>query len=381
MDKQTTHRNRLPHFQRAAFLGTNNFFNPSMVLTSLYDKYPRAEEFLRANDISSLQLRSALDGLYGEKALADVGYEPGSSFMTGILPYFFYYHANDGRHFKISTALDRSLQETTIKSMPSKFLRTPFKHIYIEFTDNHSSKMRVYNSSEDEFYPLNGAYISEFVIHDKNDIVHEMIPENIKLKDGLRIVQIALIGSPRALNDNSANDAFLEHLFMIYNEDSDVLDSLSGMTESFKIETSKQIDRARIEEAESETKKIFEHIFKCLIYLGSKNARLDSVNNRTEFEKRIQSKANLGKRQKLEQNKHKYLDFIRVGPNETKAYKRNGTAVDSEQKASIVRGHLRVYKNDRFYKNWDEEGLRTTWIEPYFKGAGEVEDKKTYLVK
>lgn len=315
MNKKSRSVNELPHFLRAGFILDTGFFEPKRLLQAVVKSYPDAQKFLGSRNQSSYEMRERLYEKYGARALIEMGYEINSSYETGILPYVFRHLVNDSPHYVVSNELDKELRATKLNKMPENFFNLKENIVYLEFTEDHSSDLRVFSAEEGVFYPFNGAYISVYDVENKDDAIFGAFRINGRKK--MRVIQVAIIGSPNGADKEAADDAFIEHTMLIDFDESletDLTDVMEWFNTFFIQASTAGTSEELLKEAEFESKKIFEHIFKAVMLLETGACLKEKVDDRTSMLRMANRTLSPKKRKMMMEEANKYSDHILLKP-------------------------------------------------------------------
>lgn len=226
-----------------------------------------------------------------------------------------------GAIVKTTEHLNELMSHTDINKIPGNFLTPPFPAMYFQF-----NKPLNFPIEECREYNIIGVYVLSNKLENNLDIAIRMV--NMK--------------------ENNTLSLFLYETLTINTQSSENAITLSNTENSI---------RKVITDLDKVFNSVYEFVFKTVLYMGLKEARITSINDRKNLEARI-NKVKSKKATKLENRlSHKY-DYILVGNEHPKS---DSYAKDDGKNKAVHwrRGHLR---NQRFGQNLEQSHI--VWIKP-----------------
>lgn len=287
-----------------------------------------------------------------------------------IAPYRF--RSQEGNIITTSTLIDRLLEQTDIgDDIPIAYLRPPFKHCYIEFTEDRSSSIMLYNEKSHE-HILEGVYISETEIEPNSEIMEYYVGNpSVDPSKPLRILDLMFTGSPLGKSHN-ADDALRIQGFYIQDDQATINDELKRVEERFGNDADFSHDLRYLSMA-------LYHMAKVLLFVNCKQYRDTAFNERKDLLKKIQSFKNPSKIKKYESKLRKTYDRIIIKPADNVVYERGVEHQSSDnqpsKRAHWRKGHFRMQPYGT-----GASKRKVIFIEPTVVG-GIFANKKSYDVR
>lgn len=253
------------------------------------------------------------------------------------LPYK--YRHNNGTILTTSNEIDLLLESTDIgDDIPISYLRPPFKNCYIEFTEDRSSSLYVYNQETGD-HILEGVYISET----------EVLPNTVEMKafenkvevdvsKNLRILDLMFTGSPVGKAHNK-DDALRLQSFYIQDNEKTIIEELKNVEEKYGNDSDFVGDLPYLS-------KTLNHMAKVLLFMNCKQYRDTAFNERRELEKKIASLKSTSKIKKYEKKLRKSYDRVIIKPEDNIKYISDSNhqhkSKTKNKKAHWRKGHFRM---------------------------------------
>lgn len=273
--------------------------------------------------------------------------------------------------FTTSNSIDKLLEQTDIgDDIPITYLRPPFKNCYIEFTEDRSSSIMVYNAETHE-HILEGVYISETEVQPGSEAMkcYGKAPD-VDISKPLRILELMFTGSPIG-KSNNRDDALRIQGFYIQ-DDRTIIDALKMVEATFGNDSDFVGDIKYLSAA-------LNHMAKVLLFINCKQYRDTAFNERKDILKKINSLKSQSKIRKLEGKLRKSYDRIIIKPVDNVVYE-SGTEHKSsdghlEKRAHWRKGHFRMQPYGE-----GSSKRKVIFIEPTVVG-GIYAKKKSYDVR
>ncbi|WP_444939393.1 hypothetical protein [Microbulbifer sp. JMSA002] len=286
------------------------------------------------------------------------------------LPYK--YRKTEGTILTTSKELDLLLENTDIgDDIPIAYLRPPFQNCYIEFTENRSSSLFVFNSETGE-HILEGVYISET----------EILPGTVEMEafknkaevdasKALRILDLMFTGSPVG-KQNNKDDALRLQSFYIQDDNRTILEELES------IECMYGGDADFVGDIPYLAKTLY-HMAKVLLFINCKQYRDTAFNERKEIEKKLSSLKSFSKINKYKNKLRKSYNRLVIKPEDNVKYLKG----DSNEHPSGVKSKKAHWRKGHFRMQPYGVGAskrKIVFIEPTVVG-GIYAGKKIYTAK
>ncbi|EKF9168899.1 hypothetical protein QPB17_003568 [Vibrio cholerae] len=249
----------------------------------------------------------------------------------------------DGNILTTSNAIDELLEKTDIgDDVPIAYLRPPFKNCYIEFTEDRTSPIRIYNSESGE-HILEGVYLSEVdILPDSPQMkLYESagsFKNQIDFSKPLRTVDMMFTGSPIG-KKNIMDDALRLQGFFVQNDKTTVNDELKIIVAKYGKDDDFANDINYLEMALS-------HVAKVLLFINCKQYRDTAFNERKELKKKVSSLKSLSKIKKYNKKLRRVYDRLIIKPEDHIVYERDNpresSAGHQPKKAHWRKGHFRM---------------------------------------
>lgn len=294
----------------------------------------------------------------------------GIKISTTLFPYKF--RKLDGNILTTSNVIDQLLEQTEVgDDIPIAYLRPPFKNCYIEFTEDRSSTLKVYNEETQE-HILEGVYISETQIEPGTPEMSRYMPHPlVDTTRPLRILELMFTGSPLGKR-HVADDALRIQGFYIQEETLTIKEALAQVEEKYGADEDFSDDMNYLSET-------LNHMAKVLLFVNCKQYRDVAFNERNEMMEKVRSLKSARKIRKYENKLRKVYDRIVIKPEDLVVYEgsqgHNHSKDIQAKKAHWRKGHFRM----------QPYGVGTTkrkviFIEPTIVG-GVFAKKKPYDIK
>ncbi|WP_143518111.1 hypothetical protein [Pseudomonas sp. PIC25] len=288
-----------------------------------------------------------------------------------IAPYRF--RTQEGNIITTSTLIDRLLEQVDIgDDIPIAYLRPPFKHCYIEFTEDRSSSIMLYNEETHE-HILEGVYISETEVQPETEIMefYKGNPTVDPLKP-LRILDLMFTGSPLGKSHN-ADDALRIQGFYIQDDNMlTINDELRRVESLYGNDVDFSGDMNYLSMA-------LNHMAKVLLFINCRQYRDTAFNERKDLLKRIESLKSPAKIRKYESKLRKTYDRIIIKPVDNVVYER-GAEHESAENQPLKRAHWRKGHFRMQPYGVGASKRKVIFIEPTVVG-GIFANKKSYDVR
>ncbi|BDU09906.1 hypothetical protein PRtIB026_A34960 [Pseudomonas sp. RtIB026] len=247
--------------------------------------------------------------------------------------YSYKFRRQDGNILTTSNVLDEVLEQTEIgDDVPVDYLRPPFKTCYIEFTEDRSSSLSVYNELTHE-HILEGVYISETQIEPGTQEMERYVGSPVvDVTKSLRILDLMFTGSPLG-KAHVEDDALRVQGFYIQDGMRTIKQELSRVEEKYGADA----DFAGDIQYLSQT---LNHMAKVLLFINCKQYRDTAFNERKELRKKINSLKGLGKIRKFENKLRKTYDRVVISPVDNVVYE-SDVGVDHSRQVREKRTHWR----------------------------------------
>ncbi|MGL3230826.1 hypothetical protein ACSVI9_06330 [Pseudomonas aeruginosa] len=287
-----------------------------------------------------------------------------------IAPYRF--RSQEGNIITTSTLIDRLLEQTDIgDDIPIAYLRPPFKHCYIEFTEDRSSSIMLYNEETHE-HILEGVYISETEVQPGSEIMEYYNGNpSVDPSKPLRILDLMFTGSPLGKSHN-ADDALRIQGFYIQDDMATINEELKRVESLYGNDVDFADDMNYLSMA-------LNHMAKVLLFVNCKQYRDFAFNERKDILKKIESFKSPSKIRKYESKLRKTYDRIIIKPVDNVVYERGAEHQNSEnqplKRARWRKGHFRM----QLYGSGASK-RKVIFIEPTVVG-GVFANKKSYDVR
>ncbi|SDZ62439.1 hypothetical protein [Pseudomonas salomonii] len=287
-----------------------------------------------------------------------------------LFPYKF--KNQDGNILTTSNVIDQLLEETEIgDDIPISYLRPPFKNCYIEFTEDRSSSLRVFNEQTHE-HILEGVYISETQIEPGTEGMQRYVAHPlVDTTQTLRILELMFTGSPLGKSHNT-DDALRVQGFYIQDNALTIKEELKRVEERYGADEDFAGDMNYVSEA-------LNHMAKVLLFINCKQYRDVAFNEKKEMLKKVVALKSLPKIKKYESKLRKVYDRIIIKPEDSVVYESSlghNHARDVQPKKTHWRkGHFRMQPY-----GVGATKRKVIFIEPTVVG-GVFAKKKSYDVK
>lgn len=281
------------------------------------------------------------------------------------------FRSGGGTILTTSTAIDKLLEQADIgDDIPISCLRPPFRHCYIEFTENRSCSAILYNDETQE-HILEGVYLSEVEVHPESSIMS--LYEHSPLVDPskpLRVLDLMFTGSPLGKR-NITDDALRVQGFYIQDNSVTITEELTNVKIRYGKDADFSCDLKYLSMA-------LNHTAKALLFINSKQCRTTAFNEKSTASKRIDDLKSSGKIKKQERKLRKTYDRIIISANDSLFRHLSGQNTSdnkTSRRAHWRRGHFRMQP----YGQGATE-RKVIFIEPMVIG-GKVAEKKSYEVR
>lgn len=251
--------------------------------------------------------------------------------------------------FQVTDALNDLLADSDLGDVPARYFRLPFPVCFIETGRSRQAALPIdlraglSMQAVDGVYPLEGAYLLEDRITVQQDItVNQQTMRVYELSEGesVRVISIIIMGSPVGRSSLMDDMGYTQSLYIReQDEDLPLERALDRHAQRYRQRDAAVGGDDVPDMIFDTTKAAILHIAKAVLYLGSKNARLESVNERSEADRRL-LKLKAGKRAKLERRSTRLYDHVAVGPSDLPRDLQSAAGEGSRQRAS-VRPHWR----------------------------------------
>lgn len=312
--------------------------------------------------------RPDIFNLYRETCATD--HLAGIILSSTIYPYKF--RNQHGNILTTSNLIDQLLEQTEIgDDIPISYLRPPFKNCYIEFTEDRSSSLKVFNEQTQE-HILEGVYISETQIEPKTKEMDRYTTSSlVDTSKPLRILDLMFTGSPLGKSHNT-DDALRIQGFYIQDGSSTIKEELKRVEEKYGADEDFTGDISYLSET-------LNHMAKVLLFINCKQYRDTAFNERKEMRKKIDSLKALPKIRKYEDKIRKTYDRIIIKPDDNIIYEsrpgHNHSKDVQPKKIHWRKGHFRMQPY-----GLGAAKRKVIFIEPTIVG-GVFANKKSYTVK
>ncbi|QSX37953.1 hypothetical protein [Shewanella sedimentimangrovi] len=322
----------------------------------------------------SLVLEKAPKFVAYHKAQGMTDHNIGIAAASMLFPYKF--RKLEGNILTTSNDVDGLLEQTDIgDDIPIAYLRPPFKNCYIEFTENRSSSLMIYNSDSGE-HILEGVYISEVEIlpntpqmnqYQKNSSLSQIID----FEKPFRVVDMMFTGSPLG-KSHVLDDALRIQGFYVQDDDKTVNDELKLIVAEYGNDDDFANDINYLELALS-------HMAKVLLFVNCKQYRDTAFNERKEILKKISSLKSPAKIKKYNNKLRKTYDRLIIKPEDNVVYVHTKNHEHSSglrpKKAHWRKGHFRMQPY-----GLGSSKRKVIYIEPTVVG-GIFAEKKSYNIR
>jgi len=324
--------------------------------------------------LASLALSNApqLKEYYKEQGLSEhnIGIAVGSI----LIPYKF--RRLKGNILTTSNEIDGMLEETDIgDDIPIAYLRPPFKNCYIEFTEDRTSPISVFNIESGE-HILEGVYMSEVEILPNTPQMK--LYENsanfkrfIDFNKPLRIIDMMFTGSPIG-KKSVTDDALRMQGFYVQDDKTTVNDELKSIVADYGSDDDFANDINYLEQALS-------HMAKVLLFVNCKQYRDTAFNERKELMKKVCSLKSPSKIKKYNKKLRRTYDRLIIKPEDHIVYEKSNNREHSSghqsKKAHWRKGHFRMQPYGE-----GASKRKVIYIEPTVVG-GVFAEKKPYSVR
>ncbi|MEZ8283114.1 hypothetical protein AB6C51_23080 [Vibrio splendidus] len=329
---------KLPHPVRIRC--TQNFEQENDTINGMYDMiFDGLElESYSLDCLSHIAIKRSPQLWKNFLSQSDTAHNAFIGLSSAILPYKF--NKVDGNILTTSNEVDNLLIGTDIgDDIPIAYLRPPFKTCFIEFTEDRTSPIKVYNEETNE-HVLEGVYITESIIQpgdDAMDILKDS-PEIDETKE-VRALDLMFIGSPLGKAHNK-DDALriqgfyiqdnkltikseLERIISLYGNDQDFASDMNYLSDGLN------------------------HMAKVLLFMNCKQYRDTAFNERKEILKKISSLKSPAKIKKYDKKLRKSYDRLVIKPEDHVVYQKQSKDEQhsdghSPKKAHWRKGHFRM---------------------------------------
>lgn len=305
------------------------------------------------------------------KSQSDTDHNAFIGLSTSVIPYKF--RRLDGNILTTSNDIDKLLEKTEIgDDIPIAYLRPPFKNCYIEFTEDRSSSLKVYNEETQE-HILEGVYISESVINPGSKAMdfYKSHAARLDITKPLRVLDLMFTGSPIGKSHNN-DDALRIQGFYIQDNSITIKEELKRVEGLYGNDD----DFAGDIDYLSAT---LNHMAKVLLFVNCKQYRDTAFNERQEIIKKVDSLKSPSKIKKYEKKLRKAYDRLIIKPEDHVIYEKSGSKNHSEghaeKRTHWRKGHFRMQPY-----GVGATKRKVIFIEPTVVG-GVFAKKKPYTVK
>lgn len=315
-----------------------------------------------------MRLRPDIFALHRSASVTD--HMAGIALSTTLYSYKFRHQ--DGNILTTSNILDEVLEQTEIgDDVPVDYLRPPFKTCYIEFTEDRSSSLKVYNESTHE-HILEGVYISETQIEPGTIEMERYNGSSaVDVNKPLRILELMFTGSPLG-KAHVEDDTLRVQGFYIQDGMRTIKQELSRVEEKYGGDDDFAGDIRYLSET-------LNHMAKVLLFINCKQYRDTAFNERKDLRKKINTLKGIGKIRKFEDKLRKTYDRVVISPADNIIYETDAGMDHSKS----VKGKRTHWRKGHFRMQPYGPGAskrKILFIEPTVVG-GVFAKKKSYDVR
>ncbi|MBX8498207.1 hypothetical protein [Pseudomonas cichorii] len=268
---------KLPHPIRIKC--TNTSEEKSATLDKLYDSIfePLNIESYSIDALTNIAIKKIpqLFDIYRNQCATD--HMAAITLSSTLFPYKF--RKQDGNILTTSNIIDNLLEQTEIgDDIPVSYLRPPFKNCYIEFTEDRSSSLKVYNEQTHE-HTLEGVYIAETHIEPNTKEMERYTSNNlVDTSKPLRILDLMFTGSPIG-KSNHEDDALRIQGFYIQDTTLTIKEALIKVENQYGADEDFTGDLNYLSDT-------LNHMAKVLLFINCKQYRDEAFNERKEMRKK-----------------------------------------------------------------------------------------------